>query len=61
MVDGPWKYDPDADRPQGVWVVWSTSTRESVCGIWSEEIEALRFVNKSGYGTAEFIEFGELS
>jgi hypothetical protein len=56
-----WKYEPTEDgAPRGVWVVWHTAGREQVAGIWAEEVEALRFVNDSGYGKAEFVEFGEV-
>lgn len=56
-----WKYEPTEDgAPRGVWVVWSTAGRDHVAGIWAEEVEALRFVNDSGYGKAEFVEFGEV-
>lgn len=52
----------DWGKPKGVWVVWVSSVRsEGICGIWPEEVGALRFVNDSGYGKAEFVQFGELA
>lgn len=61
-ADGPWQYDPEADAPKGVWVVWVSASRmDGICGVWAEEVEALRFVNDSGYGKAEFHEFGQIA
>lgn len=63
MADGPWKYDPDKDKPKGVWIVWAAhSHTEGFHAIFpaDQEIEALRYVNSNGYGVAEFHEFGEI-
>lgn len=48
---------------EGVWIVWSSVTKESINGIFpaDAEINALRMVNRDGYGHAEFQPFGEVS
>jgi hypothetical protein len=46
-------------EPDGIWVIWSNNTRESVVMFEKEEIKALRFVNGAGYGWVEFVPFGQ--
>lgn len=48
---------------EGVWIVWSSSTKETINGVFpaDAEINALRMVNRDGYGHAEFQPFGEVS
>jgi hypothetical protein len=58
---GRWSYDPDADQPQGVWMVWSTTTRESLHIVFpaDQELECRRWSDEQGYGWVEFVAFGE--
>ena len=46
---------------EGVWIVWDSISKECVNGIFPAdgEINALRMVNRDGYGHAEFQPFGE--
>lgn len=45
---------------EGVWIVWSNSSKESIIGIFpgDAEVSALRMVNVNGYGFAHFQPFG---
>lgn len=57
-----WKYDPDQDRPDGVWLVAANwrGYDERVLAAYpnSEELEARRFADQLGYGEVVFVEFG---
>lgn len=57
-----WKYDPAADAVrQGVWAVWTDSTREHLYIVFpaNQELECRRWSDEQGYGWVEFITFGE--
>lgn len=57
-----WQYDPAADgAKQGVWAVWSTTTRETLYIVFpaDQELDCRRWSDEQGYGWVEFITFGE--
>jgi hypothetical protein len=47
---------------EGVWIVWDGSSKEYIRAVFpvDGEINALRKVNRDGYGHAEFQPFGEV-
>ncbi len=48
----------------GVWIVWDYGCGGGVghvYEIYPDEIDALRVVNRQGYGKVMFVEFGEVN
>lgn len=44
----------------GVWVVWDWNDGAKIYEIYAEEIDALRVINRQGYGKVGFVEWGEV-
>lgn len=54
-------FDAVCGPAQGVWIVWSTTTRESMHIVFpaDQELECRRWSDEQGYGWVEFVTFGE--
>ena len=72
-VENPWTYygatepggalEPDPDCPvhfpaKGVWAVVDIDYGESITEVYPVEVEALRAINRRGYGRVRFVPFG---